>query len=149
MVGKVLNPGSKPSRTSGADFNCGFCSVYPDSRPAQTTLLGSVDDYTDSAVYHVAKLRDLMRNGMYHLGYPKKNLLIHNSPKILTDFEVVQIRDQQDGETVIGIAYLMNPHLVTRTLVDHFARLIAVLRQTSNVQLRTKFEQFFDDFDAA
>ena len=138
MVGKVLNPRSGPSHTSSVDFNWGFCNVYPDFRPAQATSPGWVEDYPDSAVPDVAKFRDLMRNGMYHLGFPKKNFLIHNSPQISKDFDVV-----------VEVAYVMNPHRVTRSLVEHFAGIVAALRQTSNVDLRQKFEQFFDEFDEA
>ena len=79
-----------------------------------------------------------MRNGMYHLGFPKKNFFIHNSPQISKDFDVV-----------VGVAYAMNPHRVTRSLVEHFAGIVAALRQTSNVDLRQKFEQVFDEFDEA
>ena len=43
----------------------------------------------------------------------------------------------------------MNPHRVTRSLVEHFAGIVAALRQTSNVDLRQKFEQVFDEFDEA
>ena len=147
MVGKVLNPNSKPSYTASVDFNWGFCNVYPDFCTAPEKSQSSEEDYTDSAVPHVAKLRDLMRNGMYHLGFPKKNFLIHNSQEIPTDFQFVCVRDQQDGQAAIGIVYLMNPHRVTRSLVDHFSGIIVALRQTSNSDLRNKFEQFFDEYD--
>jgi hypothetical protein len=149
MVGKVLNLRSEPSGTSGVDFNWGFCDVYPDFRPAQATSPGWKENYPDEAVYDVVKFRNLMRNGMYHLGFPKKNFLIHNSPQISKDFDVVDIRDQQDGQTSVGVVYLMNPHRVTRSLVEHFAGIVAKLRQKSNVDLRQKFEQFFDKFDEA
>lgn len=149
MVGKVLNPGSMARRTSGVDFNWGFCNVYPEVRSIHSTQSHSVDDYSDSAVPHVAKFRDLMRNGMYHLGFPKKNFLIHNSPESAKDCDVVQVRDQQDGQSVGGFAYFMNPHRVTRRLVDHFAGIIAALRQTSNHDFRNNFKRFFDEFDAA
>ena len=82
MVGKVLNPQSRPRGTSSEDFNWGFCNVYPDFRLAEATSPDWAEAYKDTAVPVVAEFRNLMRNGMYHLGFPKKKFLIHNSPQI-------------------------------------------------------------------
>lgn len=148
MVGKVLNPDSSARGSSSRDFNFGFGDVYPDFVHEQRHLAG-VSGYSDTAVPYVARYRDLMRNGMYHLGYPKKNFLIHNSPNIETDVKVFHIRDKEGGQTLVGVAYLLNPHRVTRTLVDHFAGFTARLRVAGNPDLRRKFEEFFEDFHAA
>jgi hypothetical protein len=134
MIGKILNAASASRNTSGSDFNCGFCNVYPG------LLADPSGDYQDEAVPQVKELRDLMRNGMYHLGFPKKNFLIHNSPQIRADFQALVVQE------VTGRVFLMNPHRVTRTLVNHFGKFITGLRQSSAAVLRKKFEEFFDRY---
>jgi hypothetical protein len=134
MVGKVLNPDSKKKDTSSKDFNVGFADVFPDFAHRH-------------GVVAVSAYRDLMRNGMYHLGYPKKNFLIHNAPGIPHDLEVHNIGERKDGHLYVGIVYLFNPHRVTRTLVKHFGGFMTRLR--ADPQLREKFEEFFDDFHVA
>jgi hypothetical protein len=81
---------------------------------------------------------------MYHLGYTKTDLMIHNQPvNFPRDFMVVQ-RDGHDF-------YLVNPHGMTRTMVDHFAGFMATLRNYTPAYepLRSKFREFFVDYHVA
>jgi hypothetical protein len=137
MVGKVLNPGSRRSGTAGMDFNYGFCDVYPEFGKSGA-------DRGDPALPVVKAFRDRLRNGMYHLGYTKTDLMIHNQPvNFPRDFMVVQ-RDGHDF-------YLVNPHGMTRTMVDHFAGFMATLRNYTPAYepLRSKFREFFVDYHVA
>ena len=52
MVGKILNPASSVRRTSGPDFNVGFCDVYPAFAPGQAPT-----DYRSVMVSRTAKPR--------------------------------------------------------------------------------------------
>lgn len=131
MVGKILNPHSKKRKSSSDDFNFGFGDVYAHLKPHLEE-----DD--------ISAFRDLLRNGLYHLGYPKKNLLIHSSDKIPLDIVVQPVRDDREDGLFVGLAYLVNPHRMTHTLVEHFGRFIPQVR--SNDALKSKFEEFFDDF---
>lgn len=137
MIGKALNPASRSSRTAGLDFNYGFCDVYPEFGLAGT-------DKTDAALPVVKAFRDRLRNGMYHLGYTKADLMIHNQPaNFPKDFMVVS----QDGRDF----YLVNPHQMTRTLVQHFEGFMARLRNcTPEFELlRSKFREFFVEYHTA
>ena len=134
MVGKVLNSDSRTSGTAGLDFNYGFCDVYQDFGAA-----GS--DRTDAAFPLVKAFRDRLRNGMYHLGYTKTDLMIHNQPSTWPeDFMVIP----QGGRDY----YLVNPHGMTRTIVSHFGGFMSRLRNGSSEfeQMRSKFREFFVDF---
>jgi hypothetical protein len=138
MIGKILNPQSAKSKTASKDFNVGFCDVYKDCAP-------SSGKYDDSSVPEVREFRDRVRNGMYHLGYTKMNLLIHNNPSFSPkDFDV---RVRSDGTRL----YYVNPHAATRTIVDHFPTLIQRLNDADGKYdgLRQKFDQFFGDFHDA
>lgn len=78
---------------------------------------------------------------MYHLGYTKSHLFIHNAPhKWRDDFTVVTQNDQR--------FYLVNPHALIRTVVAHFPSLVRRLRNQSTEfdQLRTKFVDFYVTF---
>src|ERR1700680_4293630 len=94
MIGKTLNPMSRPRGTANVDFNYGFCDVYPAFRSPS-------GDYADSALPNVTAFRDLLRNGLYHLGYTKGGLFIHNEPPY-DDFFVDNTRSPT--------RYLVNPH---------------------------------------
>jgi hypothetical protein len=132
MIGKTLNPASKSSGTANLDFNYGFCDVYP----AFDLTNG---DREDAALPDVREFRDRVRNGLYHLGYTKGNLFIHNeqSPD---DFFI----DRRGPKPV----YLMNPHRVTRTIVAHFPSFMGRLRDPDQQfdDLRARFRRFFGEF---
>lgn len=134
MLGKTLNPNSCSRGTAGVDFNYGFCDVYPAYRPNNGNC-------ADANVPVTVALRDRVRNGMYHLAYTKNNILIHNDSRITDDDVFVS----QSGADAI---YYLNPHKMARTILDHFPSFTASLRDTTNINLRTKFETFFDEFHA-
>ena len=73
MIGKILNPASGRRGTAGVDFNYGFCDVYPEFSKAGM-------DRSDAALPNVRQFRERVRNGIYHLGYTKSHLYIHNNP---------------------------------------------------------------------
>jgi len=132
MIGKSLNPASKERHTAGPDFNHGFCDVYPAFDIANGVR-------TDKALPEVVGFRDRLRNGLYHLGYTKGNLFIHNAPReIPEDFFVDKSKPEH--------AYWVNPHQMTRTIMAHFPSFMGRLRDLSQLGLRTKFEKFFKDF---
>lgn len=132
MIGKILNPKSKARGSAGPDFNYGFCDVYPAFDIANGVR-------TDKALPDVVGFRDRLRNGLYHLGYTKGNLFIHNEPQeIPGDFFV----DKSKPEHVSWV----NPHQMTRTIMAHFPILMGRLRDLSEHDLRDKFEVFFKDF---
>lgn len=137
MIGKALNPTSRSSGTAGLDFNFGFCDVYSEFGTAGT-------DKTDASLPVVKAFRDRLRNGMYHLGYTKTDLMIHNQPGTLPrDFMVTA----QDGHDF----YLVNPHQMTRTIVGHFDGFMGRLRDSSPEfePLRSKFREFFVEYHVA
>jgi hypothetical protein len=137
MIGKALNSRSRISGTAGLDFNHGFCDVYPEFATA-----GS--DRTDSTLPVVKAFRDRLRNGMYHLGYTKTDLMIHSQPsKYPKDFMVVSERGHD--------FYLVNPHQMTRTVVAHFEGFMSRLRTFSPEfePMRSKFREFFVDYHVA
>jgi hypothetical protein len=137
MVGKVLNSDSRTSGTAGLDFNFGFCDVYPEFGAAGP-------DRTDGALPVVKAFRDRLRNGMYHLGYTKTDLIIHSQPSNRPkDFMVIP----EGGRDY----YLVNPHRMTRTLVADFEGFMSRLRNGSSEfePMRSKFREFFVDFHVA
>jgi len=137
MIGKTLNPASNGRRSSGVDFNHGFCDVYP-------TFAAAVNARTDKALPHVAQFRDRIRNGMYHMGYTKSRLFIHHAPNKWPDDFMIVTEDGQNN-------YLVNPHNLTRTIVEHFPGLMARLRNPDFAldSLRRKFVEFYVAFHAA
>jgi hypothetical protein len=139
MIGKILNPDSKKWKT-GRDFKVGFCDVYPSFKSA-----------TDEPAAEVSQFQDRIRNGMYHLAYTKKRLLIHHCNEIsMEDFDTKLPSELPKKLSLSGTepVYLMDPHRVTRTIIEHFATFISRLRKSgsNNTILRTKFMEFFDDF---
>lgn len=68
MLGKTLNPKSRSNLKGPHDFYCGFEDVYPCANLTRE---------------HLKQIHDLVRNGLYHLGYTKNNLLIHNNPAVI------------------------------------------------------------------
>ena len=136
MIGKSLNPQSRKANTAKADFNFGFCDVYPDYVPHSSR-------YSDPEVPVVAALRDRVRNGMYHLAYTKKNLIIHHDPRISSkDFDFKPDRGDTSG------VYFLDPHLMIRSIVDHFPTFIRRLRDTDERfrPMQTKFDEFVSEF---
>lgn len=127
MVGKILNPAASPIRGKD-DFNTGFCDVYP-----AFTSSPAVDGF-----------RDRLRNGMYHLGYTKSHLYIHNAPHEFPEDFTTAV---QDGE----LYYFVNPHAMTRTIVDHFPTLMSRLRDRSGQYsaMQESFRRFYVDFHSA
>lgn len=136
MIGKTVNPGSKTSRTAGDDFKAGFCDVYPQFKAPNGTYSPQV-----------AAFWDRIRNGVYHLAYTKKGLLIHHNNSISTsDFDSKLASDlpKEAGLSGDECVYLMDPHRATRTIIEHFPTFISRLNQSAALQ--TKFKQFFDEF---
>ena len=135
MVGKILNPGSKAWSTSKPDFDCGFCDVYPAFGPTGA-------DSNNNRRRDVNEFRDRIRNGMFHLGYTKSGVFIHNQPeKWPEDFMVID----EDGKRI----YLVNPHNLAGRLVAHFPSLMNRLRAPAAHLLRGKFKDFYIRFHAA
>ena len=139
MIGKSLNPNSRKRGTAGEDFNYGFCDVYTEYRP-------TINKYKDKDISpDVVEFRDRVRNGMYHLAYPKKGVGIHNEDSIsIKDFVISDVSDT----TGVRKIYWVNPHRMIRTLVDHFPTFIARLNNPNpDFQImRKQFEIFFDEF---
>jgi hypothetical protein len=129
MIGKTLNPNSRASGTAGADFNFGFCDVYPAFAPAPGV------DITGQDPVEVVEIRDRVRNGIYHLGYTKGNLFLWNPPD---GEDFVVDRTGQDAR------YYVNPHGTTRTIVEHFPGFMSRVRRSSELQGR--FVRFFEEF---
>lgn len=134
MIGKILNPGSHGWRTSGQDFNHGFCDVYPEFAPTE-------GGRSDGAVPHVAQFRDRVRNGMYHLGYTKSHLYIHNAPHQWPKDFMMRMQGEERY-------YFVNAHAMTRSIVAHFPTLMARLRDPAGAfdRLRAKFRDFYVTF---
>lgn len=135
MIGKTLNPAARAKGTAGLDFNYGFCDVYPGVCPSDVVP-------SDTAVPDVREIRERVRNGMYHLGDTKCDVLIHNV-SASRDFVV----ERRHG----AILVFVNPHQVTRRIVDHFPTFMARLRSRSkaNHLLRQRFVRFFTEFKTA
>lgn len=142
MVGKILNPNSNQWRSGDADFNFGFCDAYPRLPVTQPVADSHHDRHHDKSVPHVAKIRDLMRNGLFHLGFTKRNFIIHNCSEYPSDFEHQPISDPKGCADV----YLMNPHKVTRTIVQHFGKFVDELRNPENEVRQKKFHDFAGKF---
>jgi hypothetical protein len=134
MIGKSLNPNSRPQGTASQDFKHGFCDVYP----AFNVRDG---DRADTASSDIKEFHDRVRNGLYHLGYTKGNLFIHNAPfDVPDDFFV----DRRGPDPM----YLVNPHQVTRTIVAHFPTFMGRLRDSTGRfdDLRSRFQRFFVEY---
>jgi hypothetical protein len=152
MIGKTLNPTSKAFGSAGDDFNYGFCSVYQKFTPANGVFTDKIRAppakwllNTDPEILKVKEFRDRIRNGLYHLGYTRKGLWIHNDPG-KPDFEIVQEPDPS-GTGPVDV-YRMNPHGTTRTIIDHFPTFIADLRDPAK-GLQRKFVDYFDNYHIA
>ncbi len=153
MIGKTLNPASHTSGTSSEDFNFGFCDVYPAFAPANGFYKDKIPNRPGTTgkelpnpdVQPIREFRDRIRNGLYHVGYTKSGLWIHND-KGSTDFETKTGPDPANATLTIT-KYCVNPHLLTRTIVDHFPKFMARVRASG--ALTTKFEEYFDEFLSA
>lgn len=131
MIGKTLNPLSKTKGTAAEDFNYGFCDVYP-------SFANPNGKYKDTDVPHAAQFRNRLRNGLYHLAYTKNQLWIHNDLSLtLDDFHVTTHSPPE---------FLVNPHRMVRSLVDHFPSFVSRIRDVTETHLRGGFVQFFDDY---
>jgi hypothetical protein len=153
MIGKTLNSGSAPSGTSSEDFNIGFCNVYPKFTPANGVYTDKLPQplgvtwppNLDPEIQKVIAFRNRIRNGMYHLGYTKKGLWLHNDAG-KDDFQIVP-EPNPSGPGMVDV-YHMNPHATTRTIIDHFPKFVADLRDPAK-GLQTKFVDFFDNYHVA
>lgn len=136
MIGKTLNPNSRKSGTAGADFAAGFRDVYPNY------TITTADGRTLPDV-RLEYAWTVLRNGIYHLGYTKNGVVLHNKPDVKDDFDGLLL---PQGNNIHTVAFGVNPHSLTRTIVNHFPTFVARLRDTAQVALRKKFEEFVDDF---
>jgi len=148
MIGKSLNPASAVSRTAGTDFNIGFCDVYPTFSPANANFADKIlqpgaKGLPNPDIQPVIRFRDRIRNGIYHLGYTKGAVVLHNQKQV--DFEEKTVPDPANPGSNITL-YMVNPHTLLRTIVAHFPGLITRLRNPANTTIRQKFEAFFDQF---
>lgn len=148
MIGKSLNPNSAASGTAGTDFNYGFCDVYPTFAPANGNFADKIPQPGTTAlpnadIQPVVRFRDRIRNGIYHLGYTKGAVVLHNQEQV--DFEEQSIPDPANPGSNITL-YMVNPHTLLRTIVAHFPGFITRLRNPTNATMRQKFEAFFDQF---
>jgi hypothetical protein len=83
---------------------------------------------------------------MYHLAYTKRGLRIHDDDEVSPkDFDPIREQNPYDRRKKTTM-YYMNPHRVTRTIIEHFPGFIARLKKPSNTALREKFGEFFDNF---
>ena len=139
MLGKTLNPRSRSSGTAGDDFAAGFRDVYPQ----YTVTTADGRNVPDVRLQHAWTI---LRNGIYHLGYTKRGVVLHNSSSTTEDFDGLLI---PQSENIYTMAFGVNPHSLTRTLLNHFPTFMVRLRDPNNKQLRTKFEEFVDDFHDA
>lgn len=151
MIGKSLNPSAAASGTAGNDFNVGFCDVYPAFNPPNGNFSDKIVQPSGPAALNpdiqpVVRFRDRVRNGIYHLGYTKGAVILHNQKPI--DFEEKTVPDPSNSTANVTL-YMVNPHSLVRTIVNHFPGFIKRLRDTSNTVMRTKFESFFDQFIAS
>ncbi len=143
MVGKILNPDGKAWKTSPDDFNRGFCDIYP-KLPISQRIPGTTS-FHDNAFPLVGQLRERMRNGLFHLGSPKRFFDIHNKDGYAHDFEVQPVGSGPDDPAPL-LLHLANPHRMTRTIVQHFGQFVERLRDPANEAMRDKFKEFADDF---
>ena len=156
MIGKTVNPLSATSQTAGDDFNYGFCDVYPEFKPtsgicsALIPTAGRLRKHwpPNPHISDVKEFRDRIRNGIYHLGYTKNGVWLHNSKTRKKDFEIRKMADRKrPGQKIT--TYWINPHRITATLVDHFSGFVARLRDPANTTLQAKFVDFFDNYHNA
>jgi hypothetical protein len=151
MIGKTLNPQSAASNTASEDFNVGFCTVYPKFKPTNGIYKDKLPSppapprTSNPDLQTVIAFRNRIRNGMYHLGYTKKGLWLHNDVG-KDDFQVVP-EPNPSGPGMVDV-YHMNPHATTRTIIDHFPKFAADLRDPAK-GLQTKFVDFFDNYHVA
>ncbi len=119
MIGKIVNPGSARRGTAGDDFNYGFCDVYPAFAVAGSSR-------RDASLPAVVVFRDRLRNGLYHLGFTKHGLWLHNAPeKCAEDFAV----EQSQGRT----SYLVKGF---RSRASALARFVLDLPQINSAPAR-------------
>ncbi len=127
IIGKILNPKARGWKESDKDVNFGFHDVY-----------------SCSSDLMVDTVRDRMRNGTYHLGFPKAGFWIAHDPSgSHGDFYLS--RETDDGP----IECLMDPYRVTCTIVNHFKPFLDRLYTASSSQddpLTKGFLKFFDAF---
>lgn len=146
MIGKSLSASGK----AGEDFNMGFCDVYPAFTPLNGIYADKIVQPTGPAppntdIQPVVRFRDLIRNGVYHLGYTKAGVVLHNDQPHIADFEERAVPDPANpGQT--KTKFRVNPHTYVRTVLDHFPGFIARLGVSANTSLRSNFEAFFDQF---
>lgn len=153
MIGKTLNPNSRTSGTANDDFIYGFCDVYQKFKPANNVYSDKIPPppgspqgtkataNTDAHIVEVCEYRDRARNGLYHLGYTKTGLLIHNDTGCTEDFEK---ESETDAAGNLVEKFRINPHRLTRTIVSHFPGFIARIK--ADPTLKMKFLQFFNVF---
>lgn len=157
MIGKTVNPhrqSSPPRPTSaGDDFNYGFCDVYPRFMPSG----GNCDDKANTpgtgktpnpAMAEVNSFRDRVRNGLYHLGYTKNGVWLHDDAQYKEDFERTTNEPDPDNQGHTIERYRINPHRMTRTVLAHFPGFTARLRNVNNAAMHAAFLHFFDDLHA-
>jgi hypothetical protein len=148
MIGKSLNPNSSTTGTAGTDFNTGFCDVYPAYTPANGIYTDKIPQLAgpwppNPDVQKVIQIRDRVRNGVYHLGYTKGYVILHNSQPIdFAEQSIVDLSNPANSSTI----YPVNPHTFVRTIVNHFPGFVARLRTFANSGMRQKFEEYFDQF---
>lgn len=136
-IGKILNPKSAGHKTARIDFNYGFCDVYPEFRVAS----GQSDD---ESVPEVVRFRDGVRNGLYHLALTKYKVMIHNNLALSqNDVEISTNISEDKSEWC-----LVNPHTLTRTIVNHLPSLIARLNShdPNYDSMRDKMKEYFDSY---
>jgi len=156
MIGKTRNAGSAASGTAREDFNVGFCDVYSRFKPANGIYTDKFPVPPGSPhrtkappnpdIQTVIEFRDRTRNGLYHLGYRKNGLWIHNDNGSTEDFEKRTEPDPANPALTID-KYRVNPHRLARTIVGHFPGFLARVR--ADPTLKSKFVQFFDQFLSA
>lgn len=151
MLGKTLNPAPHPTK-AGEDFNWGFADVYPSFKPASNV-------YTDKLpvpagphppnpdVAEIVAFRDRIRNGMYHLGYTKNGVWLHDDDGCTRDFEITQELDHDNPSQTIT-RYRVNPHRMVRTIVSHFPGFMTRVRNNAN-NMQSKFLDFFEVYHLA
>jgi hypothetical protein len=132
IIGKLFNSDAADSVVSAIDFDCGFRDVYSDAITS------------DGQIYDPKEFYTRARNGLYQLGTTPRGLWVHNERTIsMQDFDVVQ-KNPNDPAT---LKYYVNPHSLTRTLVDHFPTVIRRLNAQEQQYdgLRHRFKTLFGD----
>lgn len=106
MVGKTLNPVLGTTGTASETFNRGFCDVYTRYTPPNGCYADklpspghSIPAPLNADIGETREYRDRIRNGIYHLAYTKRGLIIHDDDSIsVEDFAVVP-----DPATILGV----------------------------------------------